>query len=107
MQNRPNFIDSSKGSDLMKETCFNHVDNEKTAIFCSSERKWINKLLKLHEQRPDEVKIVHYPEDNHGMLYAEIPNNYLKISPPRQTNYTDEQKAAMAERLAAAREKKG
>lgn len=91
----------------MKETCFNHVDNEKTAIFCSSERRWINKILKLHEQRPDEVKIVYYPEENYGMLYAEIPKSYLKISPPRQTNYTDEQRAAMAERLAAAREKKG
>ena len=91
----------------MKETCFNHVDNEKTATFCSSERKWINKILKLHEQRPDEVKIVHYPEDNYGMLYAEIPKNYLKISPPRQMNYTDEQRAVMAERLAAARGKKG
>jgi hypothetical protein len=91
----------------MKETCFNYVDADKTAIFCSSEKKWINKILKLHEQYPDEVKIVHYPEENDGMIYAEIPKKWLKISPPRQTNYTDEQKAAMAARLAAAREKKG
>ena len=105
-----NFIDSIKGSDIMadlKETCFNYIEGDKTATFCSSERKWINRILKLHEQRPNEVKIVYYPEDNYGMIYAEIPKNYIKISPPRQVNYTDEQKAAMAERLAAAREKKG
>ena len=91
----------------LRETCISYVGEDKTAIFCSSERKWINKILKLHEQRPNEVNIVYYPEDNYGMIYAEIPKNYIKVSPPRQVNYTDEQKAAMAERLAAAREKKG
>ena len=91
----------------LKETCINYVGEDKTAIFCSSETKWINKILKLREQKPNEVKIIHYPEDNYGMIYAEIPKNYIKVSPPRKVNYTDEQKAAMAERLAAAREKKG
>lgn len=90
----------------MKETCFSYTDEDITAAFCSSEKKWINKILKLHEQKPNEVKIICYPEENYGMLYAEIPKSWLKVSPPRQMNYTDEQRAVMAERLAAAREKK-
>lgn len=90
----------------MKETCFSYTGEDTTAAFCSSEKKWINKILKLHAKNPDEVKIIHYPEENYGMIYAEIPKSWLKVSPPRQTNYTDEQRAAMAERLAAAREKK-
>ena len=89
-------------SDL-KETCLNHIDSDKYITFCSSERKWINKILKLHEQYPDEVDIIRTVEDNDGMLYVHLPTNWLKISPPRQVNYTEEQRAAMAERLAAAR----
>jgi hypothetical protein len=30
----------------------------------------------------------------------------MKLSPPRQVNYTDEQKAVLVERLAATRNKK-
>lgn len=91
----------------VNETCVNHVAPDKTIGFCSSEIRWINRILKLHAKHPDEVNITHKPEDNHGMLCADLPVSWLKISPPRQVNYTDEQRAAMAERLAAAREKKG
>ena len=90
-----------------KETSINYLNVDEQATFCSSEKKWINKILALHEKYPDKVQIKYYPEDNSGMLYAHIPKNWLKVSPPRQVNYTEEQKAAMAERLAAAREKKG
>ena len=88
-----------------KETCITYVGEDKTAIFCSSERKWISKIIKLHKQRPDEIKIIRRPEDNFGMLYAEIPKNFIKISPPRQVNYTNEQKSAIVERLSAARKR--
>ena len=90
----------------MKETCFNYTSEDECAYFSSSETKWINKILKLQQERPSEIKIIHYPENNQGVIYAHIPKKYLKISPPRQLNYTDEQRAAMAERLSAAREKK-
>lgn len=88
-----------------KETCAGYVEDEKVVTFCSSEKKWINKINKLKVQRPNEVKIIYTPEDNHGMIYAELPKSWLKLSPPRQVNYTEEQRAAMAERLAAARKK--
>lgn len=90
----------------VKETCINTTNEDKTATVCTSETKWINKILRLYGQHPDEVKIIYYPEDNHGVLIATVPKSYMKISPPRQVNYTEEQKVAMAERLAAAREKK-
>ena len=90
----------------LKETCVSYVADDATISFSSSEQKWINKVLKLHAQRPDEVSIIYHPDNNHGMIYAQLPKSWLKISPPRQVNYTDEQRAAMAERLAAARNKK-
>lgn len=89
-----------------KETCINYLNIDDHATFCSSEKKWINKIQRLHDQRPDEVEIIAAPENNDGVILAHIPKSWVKVSPPRQTNYTDEQRAAMAERLAAARENK-
>ena len=90
-----------------KETCVSYTSPDETLSFSSSEKKWINKIIKLHEQRPNDVRIICGPEDNDGMIYAMLPKSWLKISPPRQVNFTDEQRAAMADRLAAARDKRG
>ena len=90
----------------LKETGLNFTSDENCATFFSSERKWINKLLNLSSQYPDDVKIIHYPEDNHGMFVAHIPKTYFKISPPRKREMTDEQREAAALRLANARAKR-
>lgn len=89
----------------IKETCVDYLDVDNHAVFSSAERKWINKILKLKESHPDEVTIRHYPDKNDGIIIADIPKSWLKISPPRQVNYTDEQRAAIAERMASARKK--
>ena len=90
-----------------KETCVSYTSPDEVLSFSSSEKKWINKVIKLKEQRPNDVRIIKLPEDNDGMIYAMLPKSWLKISPPRQVNFTDEQRAAMADRLAAARDKRG
>ena len=82
-----------------KETAISYLNIDDYAIFHSSEQKWINKILKLRESHPDEVKIVYLPEDNNGMLLAHVPKSWFKVSPPRQVNYTEEQRAAAAERM--------
>ena len=89
-----------------RETSGGYITDNDYADFCSSEKKWINKILNLHEKYPDKVEVLYKPEDNWGTIYAKIPRSWLKISPPRQVNYTDEQRAVMAERLADARKKK-
>lgn len=88
-----------------RETGICTTSEDKHATVSSSEAKWINKINKLHEKYPNEVEIIYTPEQNCGTIYAHVPKNWVKISPPRQVNYTDEQKAAMVERLAAARNK--
>ena len=88
-----------------KETCVEYLDVDAHATFCSAERKWINKIIKLKESYPDEVDVRKYPEDNDGNILAHIPKSWLKISPPRQSTYTEEQRAAIAERLQSARSK--
>ena len=89
-----------------KETAVGYLNVDDYATFSSDERKWITKIVRLHALHPSKVEITHWPEDNHGTIVAHVPKHWLKISPPRQVNYTDEQKAAMAERLKAAREAK-
>lgn len=89
-----------------KETNIGCLDVDDFATFCSSERKWINKIMKLRDARPDEVKIIEYPDDNNGVLLAHVPKSWMKISPPKKVNWTEEQRAAAAERLNGARKKK-
>ena len=82
-----------------KETCIEYIDVDKYATFCSSERKWINKIYKLKDKYPNEVHIEVSEEDNDGMIIAHIPKSWMKVSPPKQMNLTEEQKAARAERM--------
>lgn len=91
----------------MAETAMDYLSENSTATFSSSETKWINKIQKLANEYPDEVNIMQRPDDNQGYLVAHIPKSWFKVAPPRKCNYTEEQRAAMAERLAAARNKKG
>lgn len=61
-----------------------------------SQKKFINKVLKLAEDFPNEVKIDKINED--GTLLAHIPLKYLRISRPRELS--EEERKAAAERLA-------
>lgn len=89
-----------------KETSLDYLNVDDKATFCSDETKWINKILKFKESYPGDVEIQHYPEDNQGMLIALVPKNWFKLTPPRKREMTDEQRAAAAERLSAARAKR-
>ena len=82
-----------------KETCIEYIDVDKYATFCSSERKWINKIYKLKDKYPNEVNIEVSEDDNDGMIIANIPKSWMKVSPPKKMNLTEEQKAARAERM--------
>ena len=89
-----------------KETAVSYLNVDSYATFHSSETKWINKIIKLHEAHPNEVRIEYMPEDNNGMILAHVPKSWLKVSPPRQREMTDEQREAAAIRLANARAKR-
>lgn len=89
-----------------KETSFDYLDVDDFAVFCTSERKWVNKILNLKELHPDDIEITTYPENNNGYIVAQVPKSYFKLSPPRTREMTDEQREAAAKRLADAREKR-
>jgi len=89
-----------------KETCFDYLDVDDHAVFSTSERKWITRIMKLKEKYPDHVDIRCDPEENYGELVAYVPKNWFKLSPPRQLNYTDEQREALMERMRVMREQR-
>ena len=90
-----------------KETAFDMLSSDSYGTISTSERKWITKILKMHQERPDEVQIITMPDNNSGMLIAHIPKKCFKISWPKTVNYSEEQKEAAAERMRIARSKKG
>ena len=82
------------------ENCIEFLNNQYriTVSFCMS--KWINKVKKLKEEHPDDVKILAENED--GSICARLPIKYLKISAPRKVS--DEQRQAASERFKKLRE---
>lgn len=79
------------------ETCCNYTGN---VMYVSTDERWlINRLMRFKESHPDAVEIIRLPNDNDGCLYCKVPSNWLKITPPAKRELTDEQRAAIADRL--------
>jgi hypothetical protein len=84
-----------------KETIINYNNEEHTAQVFTYHRALQNKLNKLIDTNPD-ISVLRQGDEWTEYI---VPKTWIKVSPLRQVNYTDEQRAAMAERLAAARNK--
>lgn len=54
-----------------------------------------SKILRLAKEHPNEVKVISRNED--GSMFAHIPINYVKISPPRKVS--EEQREAARNRF--------
>ena len=80
------------------ETCFNYTNTE-TAYFSSDERRYVNKVRKLKEQYPEQVRIIAEPEENNGCIYCELPSRWFTIRVPKKVDLTDEQKQERSERM--------
>ena len=82
-----------------RETIITYNQEEDVAEVFTYHRALQNKLNKLVGVNQD-IKVLR--QDDECATYS-VPKSWIKVSPPRQVNYSDEQRAAMAERLAAAR----
>lgn len=80
-----------------QETIINYNNEEKTASVFTYDKSLIRKLDKRLAEASD-IKLIRRDED-----FAEysLPKKWIKVSFPRQ--YSDEQRAEMAERMRAAR----
>lgn len=63
----------------------------------TSERKFVNQIRKSAEEHPDEVTIV---KDDGNYIYVHVPLSWFRAPrPPIKREFTEEQKAQMAERM--------
>lgn len=84
-----------------KENVIEWLLGEKMVTMTLSQRKHIAKVKKMSESHPEDVKIL--KENADGTIFAKMPLSYLKLSAPRASNMTDEQRVAVAERLSRGR----
>ena len=92
------------------ENCIEFLSGERYATVSFSNRKHVNRIKKLYEERGSEFKYFYENED--GTVCAKLPTKWIKISAGSKPGtrakreYTEEEKKILAERLKKARESK-
>lgn len=96
-----------KDFDNNNENCIEFLSGERSAVVSFTNRKHINRIKKLYEERKDDFKYFH--ENTDGSICAKIPLKWIKLNPGSKTGrvMTEEQKEAARIRLANARNKIG
>ena len=93
----------------VRETSFDYIVGDEKAVAWSSEPKVMRLLHSLHQRFPNDVEIVKVQDEKDGSEWsvsALVPVSWIKLSPPRKRNMTDEEKQRAAERLKEARAKR-
>lgn len=85
------------------ETAFDYLGEDEKAYFSTSEKKWIRHIFELQKKHPGDVEIKVLPEDNDGCLCATLPKGWMKITPPRKLDLTDDQREERRRMVAVAR----
>ena len=88
-----------------KETCVTRIQGDDHIGVYTAEQKFINKIVKLKEDYPNDVVITH--ENADGSICVNLPYDWFRLPKPKaKRNFTPEQKAAMAERMRKMRQAK-
>lgn len=87
-----------------RENAIEFYENEKTATFSFTQGRYISKIKKLAKQYPDECQIL--AENQDGSIYGHIPTKWVKVSPPRKVEMSEERKEMGRKYLQMAREQK-
>ena len=88
------------------ENVLEFISGTHTATVTFTNKKHINRIKKLYEERKDDFKYL--VENSDGSVCAKIPLKWIKINPGSKTGrvMTEEQKEAARIRLQKARENK-
>lgn len=82
--------------DHSNENNIEFLTGQRKVTFTFTARKYINRIKKYKESHPDDVDFF---ENSDGSICGHVPLKWLKISPPRKVELTDEQKAERSERM--------
>ena len=88
------------------ENVIEFISNTRTATVTFTNKKHINRIKKLYEERKDDFK--YFVENPDGSVCAKLPLKWIKVNPSSKTGriMTEEQKEAARIRLQKARENK-
>lgn len=88
------------------ENMIEFISGARTATVSFTNRKHINRIKNIYEERKDDFK--YFRENPDGSICAQIPLKWIKISPTKRNSriYTEEEKRKIAERLGNARRNK-
>ena len=89
------------------ENVLEFISGTRTATVTFTNKKHINRIKNLYEDRKDDFK--YFVENPDGSVCAKIPLKWIKINPGSKEKrvMTDEQREAVCARLAEARKKMG
>ena len=86
------------------ENVIEFLNGQKRATVTLSQGRYKTKVEKLAKERPDECKILARNPD--GTILAHVPTSWVKISPPRKVEMSEDRKEELRKQLANARSKK-
>lgn len=78
----------------MKENIIEWYNDAPYATLTLNQKKYINKMRKLHAQHPRECDFL---QNKDGSVLAHVPRNWIKISRPREVS--EEQREAARQRM--------
>ena len=79
------------------ETTIDHLAGEELCGISTGERIMRNRLAKLAEQHPEQVTLI--AANTNGSVYYKVPWRWVVVRKPKEMRYTEEQLAAMSERM--------
>jgi hypothetical protein len=82
------------------ENCIEFITGERFCVCTFTNRKHINRIKKIYEDRKDEFKYLH--ENPDGSVCAKIPLRWIKVNPGSKEGrtMTEEQREAARQRFA-------
>ena len=78
-----------------RENVIEFYADDKRATVTFTQGRYVSRIRKLAEEKPDECQIVAENKDN--SIVAHIPTKWVKISPPK--NLSEETKERLARQL--------
>lgn len=95
--------DNEKNFEKNNENCIEWLNGSHTCTCTFTSRKHINRIKKLYEEHKDKFGFLY--ENPDGSVCCKIPLKWIKVNPGGNREYTDEQRAAMADRMRIMRSK--
>lgn len=83
------------------ENVIEFLRNQQTATVCFCQPSYVSRVKELAERFPEECQIT--AENNDGSIVAHIPREWIKISPKKHVEISDERREELRERIANAR----